>query len=161
MIKLPNKWRPRVEVYVMMNNKVLVGYHPEFGLSVPGGGIEKGQNLITAAKNECLEEVGVKIRNIKLLLKEPYYEDWEKLLDQGEKLTKKDMLRTKKYRGLRIWYVKAIFDGYDDSLLGNDNDELKKRAFISKQILIRAYEKQAKDFDPPQYAYRIKAIKNI
>lgn len=156
---LPNRWRPRVEIYVLKNNKILVGHHPEIGLSVPGGGIEKGQTLITAAKNECLEEAGIKIKNVKLVLKDPYYEDWQKIVDSGGTSTKKNMERMSRYRGLKIYYVKADYDGIDKSLLGADNDALKKRGFVSKQELIKAFQKQSKDFDPEQYAYRIKVIK--
>jgi 8-oxo-dGTP pyrophosphatase MutT (NUDIX family) len=158
---IPNKWRPRVELYILKDGKILVGKHPEIGLHVPGGGIEPGQNLITAAKNEALEEAGVKIKNIKLISKENYYEDWYELVKQGQPITKKDRMRMKTFRGIKHHYLRADFDGYDDSLLGADNDALKKLKFISKQELIRAYQKQGKVFDPPQYEFRIKMIKKL
>jgi len=158
---IPKKWRPRVELYILKNGKILVGTHPEIGLHVPGGGIERGQNLITAAKNEALEEAGVKIKNIKLITKENYFEDWYKLVKEGQPITKKDRMRMKEFRGIKHYYLRADFDGYDKSRLGADNDALKRLKFISKQELIRAYQKQAKKFDPPQYAFRIKVIKML
>ena len=158
---IPTKWRPRVELYIIKDGKILVGYHPEIGLHVPGGGVEPGQNLITAAKNEALEEAGVKIKNVKLISKENYYEDWYELVKRGEPITKKDRMRMKTFRGIKHHYLRADFDGYDDRLLGADNDALKKVKFISKQELIRAYQKQGKVFDPPQYEFRIKMIKKL
>lgn len=155
---MPSKWRPRVELYIMKQGKILVGIHPEIGLHVPGGGIEQGQNLITAAKNEALEEAGVKIKNIKLITKENYYEDWYKLVAEGQPITKKDRMRMRQFRGIKHHYLRADFDGYDDRLLGADNDALKKLKFVSKADLIRAYKKQGKKFDPPQYDFRIRMI---
>ena len=159
--QMPKKWRPRVELYIMKGGKILVGTHPEIGLHVPGGGIEPGQNLITASKNEALEEAGVKIKNVKLSTKENYYEDLYKLVAEGQPITKKDRMRMKTFRGIKHHYIRADFDGYDDRLLGADNDALAKLKFISKQDLIRAYKKQGKKFDPPQYEFRIKVVKSL
>jgi 8-oxo-dGTP pyrophosphatase MutT (NUDIX family) len=158
---IPKKWRPRVELYIMKDGKILVGTHPEIGIHVPGGGIEPGQNLITASKNEALEEAGVKIKNIKLATRENYYEDWYKLEEEGQPITKKDKARMKYFRGIKHHYIKADFDGFDDSRLGADNDALKRVKFITKQELIKAYENQGKKFDPPQYAFRIKVVKSL
>jgi 8-oxo-dGTP pyrophosphatase MutT (NUDIX family) len=159
--KIPNKWRPRVELYIIKDGKILVGIHPEIGIHVPGGGIEPGQNLISAAKNEALEEAGVKIKNIRLATNKNYYEDWYKLDSEGQPITKKDRMRMKYFRGIKHHYIRADFDGYDDRLLGRDLDALKKIKFISKQELIKAYENQAKKFDPPQYAFRIQVVKSL
>lgn len=158
---IPTKWRPRVELYIMKQGKILVGTHPEIGIHVPGGGIEPGQNLITASKNEALEEAGVRIKNVKPATKENYYEDWYKLVEEGQPITKKDRMRMKTFRGIKHHYIKADFDGWDDSLLGADNDALDKLKFISKLDLIRAYKKQGKKFDPPQYEFRIKVVKSL
>jgi len=158
---MPKKWRPRVELYIMKGGKILVGTHPEIGIHVPGGGVEQNQNLITASKNEALEEAGVKIKNVKLVTKENYYEDWYKLVAEGQPITKKDRMRMREFRGLKHHYLRADFDGYDDRLLGADNDALKKVKFMSKSDLIRAYQKQAKTFDPPQYEFRIKVVKML
>jgi 8-oxo-dGTP pyrophosphatase MutT (NUDIX family) len=145
----------------MKDGKILVGMHPEIGLHVPGGGIEKGQNLKSAAQAEALEEAGVKIKNIRLATKENYYEDWYKLVDEGQPITKKDRMRMKKYRGVKHHYVKAEFDGFDKSILGSEGDALKRIKFVSKQELIRAYEKQGKKFDPAQYEFRINLVKKL
>ena len=143
---MPKKWRPRVELYIMKGGKILVGTHPEIGIHVPGGGIE---------------EAGVKIKNVKLVTKENYYEDWYKLVAEGQPITKKDRMRMREFRGIKHHYLRADFDGYDDRLLGADNDALKKVKFMSKSDLIRAYQKQGKKFDPPQYEFRIKVVKML
>jgi 8-oxo-dGTP pyrophosphatase MutT (NUDIX family) len=158
---IPKKWRPRVEVYVLKDKKILVGMHPEIGLHVPGGGIEEDQDLIEAAKNECLEEAGVEITNVKLITKENYYEDWYKLDAEGQPITKKDRMRMATFRGIKHHYLRADYVGVDKSRLGADNDALKKLKFVSKEELIKAYEKQSKVFDPAQYALRIKLVKKL
>ena len=158
---MPKQWRPRVELYIMKDGKILVGQHPEIGIHVPGGGVEPNQNILTASKAEALEEAGVKIKNIRLATKENYYEDWYKLESEGQPITKKDRMRMKQFRGIKHHYIKADFDGYDDKLLGSEGDALKKLKFISKQELIIAYQKQGKIFDPPQYVFRIMVVKGL
>lgn len=157
----PNRWRPRVELYIMYKGKILVGTHPEIGLHVPGGGVEANQDITKASVAEAMEEAGVKIKNVKLATRENYYEDWYKLVDEGMPITKKDRERMKTFRGIKHHYIRAEFDGYDDSLLGSEGDALKKIKFVSKQDLIRAYQKQGKVFDPPQYQFRIKVVKKL
>ena len=159
--KIPNKWRPRVELYILKDGKILVGKHPEIGIHVPGGGIEPNQNILSASKAEALEEAGVKIKNVKLATKENYYEDWYKLDAEGQPITKKDRMRMKEFRGIKHHYIRADFDGFDKSILGSEGDALKGVKFISKQELIKAYQKQGKVFDPPQYAFRIKVVKKL
>ena len=158
---IPNRWRPRVEIYVLKDNKILVGVHPEIGLHVPGGGIETGQNIYKAAEAECLEEAGVKIKNVKLATKENYYEDWYKLDVEGQPITKKDRERMKIFRGIKHFYLKADFDGFDKRLLGSEGDALKKISFIGKNELIKEFIKQGKKFDKAQYDMRIKIIKSL
>jgi len=76
-------------------------------------------------------------------------------------ITKKDRMRMKTFRGIKHHYVRADFDGYDDRLLGADNDALKRIKFMSKSDLIREYRKQGKKFDPPQYEFRIKVVRSL
>jgi ADP-ribose pyrophosphatase YjhB (NUDIX family) len=157
----PNIWRPRVELYIMKDNNILVGKHPEIGLHVPGGGIEPGQDITKASITEALEEAGVKIKNVRLATKENYYEDWYKLVAKGMSVTKKDRQRMKQYRGIKHYYVRADFDGFNNKLLGSQGDALKNIRFVSKKELINAYQKQGKVFDPPQYQFRIKVVRGL
>ena len=160
-LKQPTKWRPRVEIYILKDDKILVGKHPEIGLHVPGGGIEPGQDIIKASIAEAMEEAGVKITNVKLATRKNYYEDWYKLVAKGMPITKKDRERMKRYRGIKHHYIRADFDGFDKSLLGSAGDALKNIKFVSKQELIRAYQKQGKSFDPPQYQFRIQVVRSL
>ncbi len=159
--KIPTKWRPRVEVFIMKNGLVAAGKHPEIGYQLPGGGVEPGQNLKSAAKAECLEEAGMKIKNVKIAIKENYYEDWYALVEKGEKITKKDKIRMKTYRGIKHNFLRADFDGYDKSLYGSEDDALKRMVFMKPATLIREFEKQGKTFDPPLYAMRIKVLRKL
>jgi 8-oxo-dGTP pyrophosphatase MutT (NUDIX family) len=158
---MPKLWRNRVEVYILKDNQILVGIHPEIGYQVPGGGVEPNQTLFKAAEIECLEEVGVKIKNIKFALNKNYYEDWYKLVQNGVPITKKDRQRMVKYRGIKHNFLKADFDGYDNRLFGSQNDKLKKIQFWDKKRLINEFIKQGKKFEPALYNMRIEAIKNL
>jgi len=158
---IPNIWRDRVEVYVLKNNQILVGIHPEIGYHVPGGGVEQGQNLKQAAKLECLEEAGVEIRNIQPVTSDNYYEDWYKLVAQGQPVTGKDRQRMRTYRGIRHHFLRADFVRYDDSLMGSEGDGLQNLQFVSKQKLISEFRKQARNFDPDLYNFRINVIQKL
>ncbi len=65
--------RPKVGVSVLVfkNNKVLLGKrkgsHGEGEYASPGGHLEFGESIEDCARRECLEEAGIKIKNIKFL----------------------------------------------------------------------------------------------
>jgi 8-oxo-dGTP pyrophosphatase MutT (NUDIX family) len=117
--KLP--YRARVEVVIRKDDKVLIMKckNPDTGdqwYAFPGGGVDD-QTESEAAENECLEEVGIKVKNLKktnITFKE-----------QGG-LGKKDD-RHLKFRGSETrWYV-ADYDQMDKSKLGDDGDSRKYR----------------------------------
>jgi len=151
---IPIKWRQRVEVYILKDDKLIVGFKNDLKLYMPpGGGVEKGQTLYTAAEEECLEELGVKIKNPTLIVKDPYRVDWYKLTQQGVNIGEKQKNRMKDYRGQEIYFLKAYFDRVDMSKYEHGNSSMKP-VVISKERLIKELKKN----NLPISRHRIKII---
>ena len=137
----PSQWRTRVEVFILKEDKMVVGYkNDERRFQAPGGGVEKGQSLGDAAINECLEEIAVRIKNVKLISKIPVRVDWYELRDRGVQLTPKILDRMRKFRGSEIYFMKAEFDKVDKSLYNKDKDAMTP-AVITKQKFISELKK--------------------
>lgn len=138
---IPTKWRQRVEVYILKDDKFLVGWKPGWKLYMPpGGGVEKGQTIYTAAQEECLEELGVRIKNISLITKKTFKVDWYKLTQQGIDIGPKQTKRMKDFRGQQIHFLKAEFDRIDKSKYERGND-IMKPVLMSKERLIKELQK--------------------
>lgn len=63
-------WRARAEVYILKDNDLIVGYVKNSnydGYIIPGGGIKVGENPDKAAKRECIEEIGIAVKDLKIL----------------------------------------------------------------------------------------------
>ncbi len=62
-------WRQRAEIYVIKDGNLILGTNPKWkgGLIIPGGGMDKGETPKMAAKRETLEELGVSVKNLKLI----------------------------------------------------------------------------------------------
>lgn len=151
---IPSKWRQRVEVYILKDDKLIVGYKKLRNLyQSPGGGIEKGQTLYSAAESECLEELGVQIKNPKLIIKESYKIDWYALQNQGIKLEEKIKQRMKFYRGQEIYFLKAEFDKIDKRKYETGNDKMIP-IIMTKEKFIKELQKN----DWPINKHRIKLV---
>lgn len=114
-------YRDRVEVVICKDDKILVMKckNKETGdewYAFPGGGVD-GQSESKAAENECLEEVGVKVKNLRAT---------DITFKEEGGMSKKDD-RHLKYRGSKTrWYV-ADYAEMDRSKLGEDGDSRKYR----------------------------------
>ncbi|MDD5147765.1 MAG: NUDIX domain-containing protein [Candidatus Daviesbacteria bacterium] len=70
---MASKKRPKVGIGVLVfkNGKVLLGKrtgsHGAGEYAFPGGHLEFGESIIECAKRECLEEAGIKIKNVRFL----------------------------------------------------------------------------------------------
>lgn len=112
-------YRDRVEVIIQKGEEILLTKsknketgEPYYGF--PGGGVDD-QTETKAAENECLEEVGVAIKNLKSL-KGTFKEEGG--------LGKKDDRHLKFKGSITKWYI-ADYDKIDRSKLGDDNDSRK------------------------------------
>jgi 8-oxo-dGTP pyrophosphatase MutT (NUDIX family) len=114
-------YRKRVEVIIVKDGQILVtkNKNKETGdewFGFPGGGLD-GKGAIETAEEECMEEVGVKVNNVKKI-------DVPACTEEG--ISKKDN-RHLKFRGsITTWYI-ADYDQIDKSKLGDDGDSRKYR----------------------------------
>ncbi len=126
-------YRDRVEVLIMKDNKVLVTINKnketgETWYGLPGGGLD-GNSAEKAGREECLEEVGVDVKDLKSLNVEH--------TEEGGMSKKED--RHLKYRGsLTKWY-QADYVKMDSSKLGNDNDS-RKYSWKTHQEALQAFK---------------------
>lgn len=138
-------YRRRVEVAIQKGNKVLLTKNKDkktgntwYGF--PGGGTE-GDTDAVASEKECMEEVGIKIKD---LVKTDVFAIQEGISDKAG--------RGEKYRGSKTRYLRAIFDKYDDSKLGDDGDAAKYVWKTKDEALTLLG-------DDPLNKYRVKVIK--
>lgn len=141
---MPTKWRQRVEVYILKDDKLVVGYNKNKNLYIPpGGGVEKGQTLYTAAETEALEEIGVQIKNPTLIVKDPFLIDWYELEKKGVILDDKIKGRMDTLRGQKIYFMKAEFDKVNMKYYGKGGDSMKP-VIMTKERFIIELKKQDK-----------------
>ena len=137
-ISIPTKWRKRVEVYILKDDKLVIGYSKDKKKYLaPGGGVEIGNTLEQTAIIESLEEIAIRIKNPTLIVKEPYRIDWYDLDEKD--INPKVKKRMKEFRGSETYFMKADFDMIDNSLYGRDNDSMKPM-IIPKSTLIKQFK---------------------
>ena len=118
----------------------------------PGGGLDKGENSIQAAKRECMEEVGAKISgNLKEMIKIDW--DWFPAWANNPKRKK----RYKQFRGERVYLVIGKVEKFvKPNDVDNDTWVGKKTMSINK--CIELVEKYAKKDHKNTYPYRVGQI---
>jgi len=135
---IPTKFRKKVEVFIKyQENKLIVGINDRWGkpmLMLPGGGIEKGESLEKTAEKECLEELGIKIKNPKLMSKKTMKVDWYEAKKRGVNLPQKSQDRMLIYRGTEIYFMKAEFEKVDMRYYGKDKDQMKPKIVTIDQM---------------------------
>lgn len=153
---VPTKWRKRVEIYIMKGDKFIVGHRRDYvdKFLPPGGGVEKGQTLETASVIECLEELGVRIKNPTLITKKTFKVDWYKL--KPAYLSDKIKKRMEEFRGSEIYFMKAEFDKIDKRYYGRDDDAMQP-VVISKKKLIKELSKSQWDVSN----HRVKIVRML
>ncbi len=111
--------RIRGEVYIMDNhnpNIIYVGVKPDGKISIPGGGIDLDENIIDGVKREALEEIAVKVKNLKLL-KKPINIKFDKQTTD---------YKNGKHSSVDIHSYIGIYNGIDRSIIGEGPEgELK------------------------------------
>jgi 8-oxo-dGTP pyrophosphatase MutT (NUDIX family) len=107
--------RKKVEVLIFNGNKILIAEVKKGSYLLPGGGIEGNDSLEETAKKECLEEIGVRIKNVRKSKYTHYYE-----IDQNDSRFIKAGRMS--YKGLHTTLMLAEFDGEDKSLFNIEGD---------------------------------------
>lgn len=111
-------YRRRVEVAIFKDGKVLLTKNKDKSTGdtwygFPGGGTE-GEKDSLAARNECLEEVGVDVSDLQAT----------GVTHTQEGIGNKKG-RAEKYRGSKTKMFVALYKGVDKSRLGRDGDSVK------------------------------------
>ncbi len=127
-------WRNRAEVYIIKDNKIILGKPSNWnGYSIPGGGIERGETSQKAAQREALEEVGARCKNLRKI-------GTTKILYNP--IRSKKMEWTTNWKGVIFTTYIAEFDGYDKSLWGKEIDSYES-VEVSISDAIRFFKKHA------------------
>ena len=166
-------YRKRVEVIIKKDDKILLSvispYPPKvtkqyFGFS--GGGVDAGDSAVKTCKKECLEELGIRIKNIKKLSIKPFKFEWAKIKieDTGTDYSKELQKRTTQYRGTLTDYYTADFDKIDLSMYGVDG-QTTEYVFVSIPEAISLITNQIKTHTDPKnipiFEYRLKVMKKL
>jgi len=154
---IPDKWRKRVEVFIVDDDgNLILGKQDNGIIMCPGGGLDD-DSIRAAAQRECKEEVGIKLKNIKQLNKEPFKVDWYEITKKGIKISDKISSRMKEFRGSETYFCIASFDKNDNSLLGDDNDEMKRVTMSLKK-----FKDYVKKTSPNEFGYpRLEMLEKI
>ncbi len=124
-------YRDRVEVVIQKDDKILLTKNKnketnEEWYGFPGGGVDD-QTEKLACENECLEEVGVAIKNIKPI--------GDSFKEEGGLGKKED--RHLKFRGSLTKWFTADFYSMDKSKMGDDGDS-RKYTWLSHEEALEA-----------------------
>lgn len=111
-------YRQCVRVVIFKDKRLLLGKKFIGGVfsyyEFPGGGIDDGETIQQAVIKECLEEVGIKVKNVTPL--QGMHFKYEVNYPNPE--------RAKLYRGGEDSWCICHFDKFDTSLYGSQNDTL-------------------------------------
>ncbi len=124
--------RKRAELYILRDGKVYVGVQGN-RLDIPGGGVLKGESPLDGAVRETLEEIGIKVKNIK------------KLADKPASLK---FPPGSKYSGQLIYSFRADFDGVNKEKWGVGPEGKLHPATVDIGKLIKYFEKRISKTKP-------------
>lgn len=133
--------RPTVRVIVRRDRKVCIILNKRDGVvfdyNVPGGGIEPGETPESTAMQECLEEVGIKIQNVR---------------EVGVRLKKHHPMwkpeRNLIWSGTDTIYLLADFDHENLSQHGADNDAVDYQWMTTEEAVACVRSLPQTEFTP-------------
>jgi 8-oxo-dGTP pyrophosphatase MutT (NUDIX family) len=120
--------RRRVEVIIIKDKEILLTNIPAYPPIVtkdyfgfPGGGIDGMDSAIKTVKKETLEEIGVKLKNIKKMQIKPFIMEWDEAYKKKISLDKYAK-RATIYSGTRTEYYIADYNGENKANFGHGQD---------------------------------------
>jgi 8-oxo-dGTP pyrophosphatase MutT (NUDIX family) len=166
--KLPLRYR--VEIIIIKDNQILLTIVPPYPPTVtksyfnfPGGGIEQGNTPEETVRKECLEEVGIKVKNIQKIDMEPFIQTHQQAF---QKKTTSDRInqRGQQYSGYHTTFYVANYDKIDKRLYGSDDDEMIYK-FVPFKEAINIMVEQSKNFEDKSklklFERRLEALENL
>jgi len=115
-------------------------------LSLPGGGIDKGETPLQGAKRECLEEVGAKLKSLSIACTVC----WDWFPEWADNPKRKD--RYKKFRGEKIHIMVGEVDEFIKPT-SNEGDDWKGKKLMSLANAIKVMQEGSDHQN--MYPYRI------
>lgn len=110
-------YRRCVRVLILKEDKVLLGRMRKEGQFIcylfPGGGVEEGDSIEESARKECLEEVGIAVKNVRQM---GYVVKYTCEFDKPE--------RAALYLGCEDFYCLCDYGEDDKKLYGSEGDSL-------------------------------------
>lgn len=148
------RYRERVEVYARSpKGRLLSGLYPEDkSIGVYGGGIDPGEDPVTAAEREFAEETGRRVRNLRLLDVEPLAQPWI-----GYDVSPKQRERAKQFPGGHKTYFLTGELGRRIPSIKNIDTETRfgDVRLRSLQDALKLQETAAKTMQDPHVATRL------
>ncbi len=143
------------ECYLLYKGKIIAQDAGHY-LSLPGGGIDKGETPQEGATRELMEELGAVLKGKLLIINEMNW-DWDKSWANTEKRKARFM----KFRGEKVISLFGIVDKFvkptsdeGDAWTGNKLMSISKAQKLAKKFL-------EKHTPPNQYAYNLTKLNTI
>ena len=150
-------WRVRSEVYIIKDNNLIVGVPPKWkGYIIPGGGVDKGEDLKSAAKREALEEIATKCKNLEFISKTKIKHYQPRNLTHNKN---KILGRINDFTGSIFNTFVAEFDGYDKKLQTKDLDDLYKPKEITFDEAISFFKQHKKNCEKNDDRFNVNKCK--
>ena len=153
----PNKlkYRPIGECYLLYKGK-LVAQDAGHYLSLPGGGIDKGEKPIVGAKRELMEELGAKLKGHLKIVSEMTW-DWDPSWANNEKRKKRYM----QFRGERVYSMIGEVESFGKPT-SNEGDAWKGKKLMTLSNATKLMNKFLNKHTPKnQYAYNLSKLNII
>jgi len=117
-------------------------------LSLPGGGIDKGETIVKGASRECLEEVGAKLKSLKLIITVcwDWFPEWAD--------TPKRQERYKQFRGEKVHLLVGHVDKFVKPT-SDEGDQWSGKKIMTIAAAIKQIENGMKTDHENIYPYKI------
>jgi hypothetical protein len=144
--KLP--YRETSDCFLLYKNKIVCLDNKTY-LSFPGGGVDKGESPEKAAKRECKEEIGAKLKSLKhvITVTWDWFPEWV-----GDSEKRKE--RYKKFRGEKIHLFIGEVKEFGKPT-STEGDAWTRNKLMSIKTCLKLHEKYGLKDHPNTYPYRI------